>query len=401
MTIRPRKYRPSTQQPIGIWHESCRLVNLLCVIKTFAVVVVSGRSIIPTNHSISATRSKRMSSYQNGGPRTIEEIGVSAPDLHRKKAFRQILFGSLGVLFLVTFLAMAQVVHQHQKQSIEGGEAGVSSFVDPTKSLNTLNLRTNRSAIETGCETTILLFRHCEKDGDETFDKEGNEHCSYVGYERAYFIPSLFGPPGQAEGNRWPIPTALFALTPTRSDNLNFREVETLTPLASKYGLKIESDVHHNIGLTKDLFKGLTTGKWCGKTVLVSWKHEYMASLARNLGCADCPDTYPDTVFDEVWEFKYVFDVAGTAVIQDSHRLKESAGTAVPNNKGRRALRRKKSRRSTGPQKMWSVYSTITQQNFDPLKFSYASGDYTDGSPGGKWYQPRPQEGSASTEGEM
>jgi len=363
-----------------------------------------------------------MSSYQKGstGPRTIEEIGVSAPELHRKKAIRRFLFATLGVIFLLAFVAMALVVHQHQRQFHEGylsttsSDDGTLDLIEPTISVDMLNRETNTS-IASGCETTILLFRHCEKEGEETFDEDGNEHCSYVGYERAQFIPSLFVIPGQEEkaGGKWPVPTALFALTERRSNNHNFREMETLLPLANRYGLKIQSDVEHNNGLVKKIFKGLASGHWCGKTVLVSWKHEYLASLAEQLGCSDCPDAYPDPSFDEVWQLKYVYDVLGTYIIQSSHMKPKATTTTTKGGQRERrelksALKPNKSIESTTtttttPQKKWSIYSTITAQNFDPLKFSLASGDYngdsSSSSAGGKWF--RPEYAGTPDEGEM
>jgi hypothetical protein len=332
-------------------------------------------------------------SYQNGGPRKLEEIGVSGMDLQRKKTFRRILFGTLGIIFVVTFAAMALVVHTHQTYGSTHSD-GDSLVSESPISLDYLHLNTDVS-IPSGCETTVLLIRHCEKEGDETIDNDGNEHCNYIGLERAYFIPSLFGTPGNGD-HRWPVPTALFALTEDRSTNYNFREIETLLPLANKYGLKIDSDVKHNEALAKRIFKELAKGHWCGKTVLVSWKHEYLGALAQQLGCVDCPFDYPDAVFDEVWQLKYVYDVDGTSVVKLSHLLQPGSEptTTSSNNSTRRTLKKRRTRRKTpaatsSSLKKWSVYSTVTHQNFDPLKFSFSSGDYISGSSSGNWLKGR------------
>jgi hypothetical protein len=181
--------------------------------------------------------------------------------------------------------------------------------------------------------------------------------------------------------------------------------------LAQLYGLEIESDVQHNNALVKRLFKGLAKGHWCGKTVLVAWKHEFLGGLAQQLGCVDCPVDYPEPVFDEVWQLKYVYDVGGTQVIQSS-RMKPTAGPGTESKTVRRALKRKKVRKgatkrvrkeaaSSTPLKTWSVYSTITAQNFDPLKFSFSAGDYTNGSPGGKWFHSHDTGSKTPNEGEM
>ncbi len=340
-----------------------------------------------------------MLSYQNEGPRKIEEIGVSAETLQQRRSCRRLLFTTLGVVFLLVFVIMIKVVHGHQKQRNGGGflyyddDDGVADRDTdvPVVSLDDLNLRTDAS-IPSGCETTVIILRHCEKDGPETIDEDGNEHCNYVGYERAHFIPSLFATPGtNTNHDKWPVPVALFALTSQRSDHSNFREVETLTPLANKYGLQVESNIGNTNHMVKNIFNGLASGSWCGKTVVVSWKHELFGNLAHAMGCFDCPYTYPDQVFDEVWQLKYVYDVAGTPIILNSHMHTTTPtpplSHSTPNNKLRRDLKKKKDVKPL-PTKTWSVYSSITQQNFDPLKFSFAVGDYDGGSQGGKWYKP-------------
>jgi hypothetical protein len=367
-----------------------------------------------------------MVSYQNGGspPRKLEEIGVSAETLQRRKWTRRLLFTFLFVFLVLSLVFMTVFVHiSHQQEArgentivdydddddSVGGDGRIQrSFDNSVISLDDLNLRTNTS-VQSGCETTVVMVRHCEKMGVETVDKDGNEHCNYIGYERAHFLPSLFGTPGDTNGVRWPVPAALFALTPDRSDHYNFREVETLIPLANQYGLEIESDFPNNKHMSKRLFQGLSTGDWCGKAVVVSWRHEYLGDLAQKLGCVDCPDHYPDRIFDEVWQLKYVYDVRGTPIIQTSHMhpttpTRPPLSSSSPNaHRLRRELMTKANKKTkdipTMPDKKWSVYSTITHQNFDPLKFSFTVGDYGGGTMGGKWYEPI--EGEEPSSGEM
>ena len=338
-----------------------------------------------------------MSSYQNGGIRKIEEIGVSAETLQQRRSCRRLLFTSLGVVLLLVFLVMAKVVHGHQKQRnglfYDDDDAVTTRDYDSQLlTLQDLNLRTDAS-VPSGCESTVIILRHCEKEGPEIFDEDGNEHCNYVGYERAQFIPTLFATPAtNVNTDKWPVPAALFALSPQRSDRFNFRELETLTPLANHFGLQVESDIGSNNRMVKTVFHGLSSGDWCGKSVVISWKHELFGTLAQDLGCPDCPLTYPDQEFDQVWQLKYVYDVAGTPIIQNSRMHPTSPTPALrqstPNNDNlRRTLKRKKVD-DVLPTKTWSVYSTIVQQNFDPLKFSFAVGDYNGGSQGGKWFQP-------------
>jgi hypothetical protein len=303
----------------------------------------------------------------------LEQLGVSPNELARKKTNRRLLFTGISVILVLIFAVLAVVVRSHQQQV--DGENYSEAF--GIASLENLNDATNVSA---GCEITMMLIRHCEKEGAEVSDQDGNQHCSYIGLERAHFLPTLFGPGG------WPVPSLLYALAPKRGHHMNFREVETVVPLADEFGLQIYSDYQTNDDLAHHFFKKVASGEMCGKTAIAAWKHDMIGDLARKLGCHDCPGFFPDQ-FDEVWQLKYVYDVEGTALIQQKH------GIQKPNV---RTLRKKHAYNPDG--RSWSVYSTVTSQHFDPLKFSYSIGDY-DGSPsGGKWFAA--DEGAVD-EGEM
>lgn len=84
-----------------------------------------------------------------------------------------------------------------------------------------------------GCEATVVIVRHCEK---------GNirEHCAYVGFERSVYLATLFG---DKDHERWPAPSYIFAQGPGQRRNerkMNFREIETVGPVAQKAGVKID-----------------------------------------------------------------------------------------------------------------------------------------------------------------
>ncbi len=119
-----------------------------------------------------------------------------------------------------------------------------------------------------GCEATILLLRHCEKESEY-------EHCNYVGYERAAFLPTLFGDGDE----RWPTPNYVFALNPGDRGTTwkkNFREIELILPLAEKANVTINAaygvdDASH---LARHYHEMLKSGEACGKLAVVSWKHE-------------------------------------------------------------------------------------------------------------------------------
>lgn len=122
--------------------------------------------------------------------------------------------------------------------------------------------------VPVGCEATILLIRHCEKESEY-------EHCNYVGYERAAFLPTLFGDGDE----RWPTPNYVFALNPGDRGTTwkkNFREIELILPLAEKANVTINAaygvdDASH---LARHYHEMLKSGEACGKLAVVSWKHE-------------------------------------------------------------------------------------------------------------------------------
>ncbi|KAG7347414.1 hypothetical protein IV203_016119 [Nitzschia inconspicua] len=250
---------------------------------------------------------------------------------------------------------------------------------DGALNLEKLSQATHKAGnVTTGCETTILLMRHCEKNGDGTIDDDGNEHCDYVGHERANWLPSLFG-----SNARWPTPSYLYALSPIRQSHSTYREVETLQPLSVTLGLPIRADYGTNNGIIHDLFHVMSSGQACSKLIVVNWRHHMIPNLARKLGCKTCPMEYPEDTFDQVWELKFVWDVAHT----DVYRYSISHGESPPPaTRLRRKLKKKKAGTKKPMKKVkskkaydgiqWSVYAFVTFQYFDPLHVSGSVGDY-------------------------
>lgn len=194
------------------------------------------------------------------------------------------------------------------------------------------------------------------------------------------------------------------------------------------YGLDIHSNIDSNSDLAKLLWQVIgkgTTAKstaaildkynvtiapsttndpsMCGKTILISWKHSKIGDLARLLGCYECPVDYPVTSFDQVWQFKYVYDVLGTNVILQGQQRSTAQRQLqdISSTPSHRALKKKHSKLQEAeidiPVRKWSIYTTITEQGFDPLSFSFANGDYqpfnANSTPeaakvGGKWFNP-------------
>jgi hypothetical protein len=75
-----------------------------------------------------------------------------------------------------------------------------------------------------GCEATVVIIRHCEKGSIR-------EHCSYPGFERSVYLATLFGD----DGERWPAPSQIFALSPGRHKKMNFREMELVSFYVSPF----------------------------------------------------------------------------------------------------------------------------------------------------------------------
>lgn len=132
---------------------------------------------------------------------------------------------------------------------------------------------------DNGCESTIMLIRHCEK-GDL------RSHCNYDGFERAAFLAEQFG----NDKERWPAPSQIYALKPGgrghKARTFNFRETETVQFLADKLDLQVDEtyDTYERNKLARKLLESILSGDQCGKLTLVSWKHSDIAKLAHVLG---------------------------------------------------------------------------------------------------------------------
>jgi len=223
----------------------------------------------------------------------------------------------------------------------------------PEVQLEKLNLLQSVQDVQDKCQVTVLLMRHCEKIGDETEDVRGNMHCSDVGFERANFIPSLFADDNNnstSSSSRWPLPTKLYAMSRRRRGvhHLNFREIETLSPLRQKAGLD-HIDARFSVGserrLADDLFGSL--GQMCGQVAVVNWKHSRMEQLAVALGCGPdegCPKKYQKKQFDEMWQIRYEYKQDGVTTAPAGRRQTRSTATA-----------------NTGH---WSLHGSVVKEGF-------------------------------------
>ncbi len=138
----------------------------------------------------------------------------------------------------------------------------------------------------------VLILRHAEKPPAE----DESPNLSEKGRERAKVIPSLFLPAGQARFER---PDALFATRATKKSN---RPYETIVPLSKALNLPIEDK--YGRGDLSALVQELSSGKYAGKVVLISWHHGEMKELAQTFGITDAPN-WPETLFDRIWKIDW------------------------------------------------------------------------------------------------
>lgn len=246
-------------------------------------------------------------------------------------------------------------IRQAQKIADEAIEKHLQSNNDQRRAL-----REHDSELQEGCESTVIILRHCEK-GRVT------EHCAYDGFERSVYLASLFG---DDKNSRWPLPIAIFAEAPDdrySRTKMNFREVETVGPLAEIAEVTVD-DSYSDRTLTqlgKNILDVTRQGKMCGRTTVIVWKHSRIAHLARVLGCGPshgCPVDYHGRSFDQVWQIKFVYDTWK----HSSTRHWFVQGIERPS---------------------WKVFGSVQSEGFDPLAVSKEYGDYParGTATGGRW----------------
>lgn len=241
------------------------------------------------------------------------------------------------------------------------------------------------------CTSQLLIMRHCDKEvkfkvngktrKTDNRDFFGNRHCTAKGERRSEYITTLFvepeeydnlkaagsgraptavpmlssplagdsssDAPGAADAKpQFPVPLRIYALSAERPHrkkfHLNFREIETITPVASKFGIAVDDEygVNDEGDLAGRFFSDLSnrvagdvdrvlsdgggsassTGddsplgsQLCnGGLTLVNWKHSQIPVLAKALGCGrdeGCPKKYHGHDFDSMWLLTYSYSL--------------------------------------------------------------------------------------------
>jgi hypothetical protein len=225
-----------------------------------------------------------------------------------------------------------------------------------------------------GCESTVLIVRHCEDLGGHVRYEDGSSHCSYLGFQRSLYLATLFGGGGGGDtasnhttsttttattAPRWPSPAKLYGLW--NQDGTNKRQYEVLRPLSDKTGVPIEMYTFDTAAedLRDTLFELLRTGQFCHQIAVVAWKHKFIRPLAATLGCDQekgCPGgtvnneaAWGDYDFDTVWELQYVYQPeALRAYPQDQNVHHHNQQRLVDG---------------------WKVFGSVTHEAFDALAF--------------------------------
>lgn len=230
-----------------------------------------------------------------------------------------------------------------------------------------------------GCESTVLIVRHCEDLGGHVRYEDGSSHCSYLGFQRSLYLATLFGNETshqrKATTARWPLPTKLYGLW--NQDGTNKRQYELLKPLSDKTGVPIQMLDFETAAedLRDALFQLLRTGQFCDQVAVVAWKHKFIRPLAATLGCDQekgCPGgtknhvnsyAWDDYDFDTVWELQYVYQPEALRAYPQGESIRHHHRTRLVDG--------------------WKVFGSVTRENFDALAFKrtyYQGGNQEDSS---------------------
>jgi hypothetical protein len=153
----------------------------------------------------------------------------------------------------------------------------------------------------------IIIIRHAEKPlsnpppyGVTLEGEREKESLTVRGWQRAGALADFFAPannsfrdPSLAE------PQFLYASKPTKR-NGSRRSLETITPLAEKLAIRINS--HFPRLESEDMLEEVFL---CAGVVLICWQYEYIPKIANYIlgNRTTAPQEWPEDRFDMVWVF--------------------------------------------------------------------------------------------------
>jgi hypothetical protein len=154
--------------------------------------------------------------------------------------------------------------------------------------------------------TKIMLMRHAEKPAKDgapygvTLEGERSKESLRIrGWQRAGALITLLAPAAQVELVSLATPSFLFASKPLRRKGSK-RPIETITPLAERLALKINSSFERSDceGVVEEVLS-------CSGVVLICWQREYIPEIASHiLGSKKiAPANWPEDCFDMIWVF--------------------------------------------------------------------------------------------------
>ena len=158
--------------------------------------------------------------------------------------------------------------------------------------------------------TKIMLIRHAEKPakddapyGVTAKGERSKESLEVRGWQRAGALANLLAPAnGHLQHAALAKPQFLFASKPLRRKGSR-RPIETITPLAQKLALRINSSFQRS-----DFASMIGEVVSCNGVVLICWQREYIPQIAaqilRNNKMA--PAAWPEDCFDVIWVFDLV-----------------------------------------------------------------------------------------------
>ena len=158
--------------------------------------------------------------------------------------------------------------------------------------------------------TKIFLIRHAEKPAKDSapygVTKKGDrskESLEVRGWQRAGALTNLFAPAdSHFQHSALSKPQFLYASKPVKRRGSR-RPVETITPLAEKLGVKINSEYRRFEvkSMLEDVFSHRGV-------VLICWQREFIPHIAAHIMDSKkaVPNDWPEDRFDLIWVFDLV-----------------------------------------------------------------------------------------------
>jgi hypothetical protein len=172
--------------------------------------------------------------------------------------------------------------------------------------------------------TKIMLIRHAEKPSNSPpphgVTIEGvreTESLTVRGWQRAGALASFFAPTnGSFQDPALAAPQFLYASKPTKR-NGSRRSMETITPLAERLAIRINTNFSKLEGehMVEEVFL-------CRGVVLICWQYEFIPKIANYIlgNKTTSPQSWPEDRFDMIW----VFDLDSTTSQYDFKQVPQS-----------------------------------------------------------------------------